>query len=806
MFDFGILWLNARNLLYIKKFNPRRGIHLADDKYKTKMYLLNRWIPSAKFYAMIGSRKELVDFDFACLPSRDFVVKPNKWSKWRWIYVTELMSNSLIEKNPEEDICVFNTYDKNNKYWNLFKVNKQIIDQKQLNNYLYDILDGKHSLTSFGDKILIEEKLIPWSGFEKFCSAGLADIRVIVFNLIPVAAMIRVPTKISGGKANLAQWWIWFWIEVWTWRIKHMQFKWQIFSDSFPGEYKEFFNKKISFWEDILLFSSQIQYFVNLWYLALDWVITSEWPKLLEINARAWLEIQKASKIFLKKRLDKLEDMKIKDPEKWVEISKTLFAKTKVNVITNNKILYLSNNAKITIAGQDEILDLSVELDLKSDKNFVSAKVFDKLNENKDKEIILDLYENEIRFKNPKFIKNHKLSDEKVVLWKDLISDYYIKPLYKVPQLINVLNPNKIVETELETLHILDQKLSKLSKNFNLLNKLKPLNYLDELDRFIAHRWNYNPQFEYYFPEVKQILADREELLTFKRKYFESWMVLKSEFVKLFEEKIEELLIKSYLIEAYTKQDSENIYKYNVAFYGEINEEYLNLSKNKLFVKKDFDDNVLWKEIPLLRVRRMILEYLQSKWITWVNVVFGHWTSRISILRKKNIEILVSNLAKFREKEILPILAHEIDVHLVRYLNAKKTWWKILLNWTGFYSVDEEGLAIYKSFEQLPDGYEKKSLYERYYIISKAKDMDFVELWKIFLDQFKYNYVSAFRLSFRAKRWIVDTWNVSKWLCFMKDKVYLDGYLQIKNWIEKWWNIDKLMIWKIKIADLKYFV
>jgi len=187
-------------------------------------------------------------------------------------------------------------------------------------------------------------------------------------------------------------------------------------------------------------------------------------------------------------------------------------------------------------------------------------------------------------------------------------------------------------------------------------------------------------------------------------------------------------------------------------------------------------------------------------------VVFGHWTSRISILRKKNIEILVSNLAKFREKEILPILAHEIDVHLVRYLNAKKTWWKILLNWTGFYSVDEEGLAIYKSFEQLLDGYEKKSLYERYYIISKAKDMDFVELWKIFLDQFKYNYVSAFRLSFRAKRWIVDTWNVSKWLCFMKDKVYLDGYLQIKNWIEKWWNIDKLMIWKIKIADLKYFV
>jgi hypothetical protein len=41
--------------------------------------------------------------------------------------------------------------------------------------------------------------------FKDFCEFGLADIRVIVFNLVPVATMIRVPTKNSGGKANLAQ-------------------------------------------------------------------------------------------------------------------------------------------------------------------------------------------------------------------------------------------------------------------------------------------------------------------------------------------------------------------------------------------------------------------------------------------------------------------------------------------------------------------------------------------------------------------------------------------------------------------------
>jgi hypothetical protein len=35
----GVLGLNARSLLYIKPFNPRRAVALADDKMKTKAFL-----------------------------------------------------------------------------------------------------------------------------------------------------------------------------------------------------------------------------------------------------------------------------------------------------------------------------------------------------------------------------------------------------------------------------------------------------------------------------------------------------------------------------------------------------------------------------------------------------------------------------------------------------------------------------------------------------------------------------------------------------------------------------------------------
>lgn len=81
MFDFGILGNNARNLLYIKKFNDKKGIRLANNKLQTKDFLIERGIPFAKTYGIITNRTELYEFDFSYLPKKNFVVKPNHGSK-----------------------------------------------------------------------------------------------------------------------------------------------------------------------------------------------------------------------------------------------------------------------------------------------------------------------------------------------------------------------------------------------------------------------------------------------------------------------------------------------------------------------------------------------------------------------------------------------------------------------------------------------------------------------------------------------------------------------------------------------------
>lgn len=78
MFDFGILGMNARNIYYIRKFNDRTGILLADNKRKTKEFLSARGIPVGTTYAVIRSKAELNSFSFDQIEEDDFVIKPNK--------------------------------------------------------------------------------------------------------------------------------------------------------------------------------------------------------------------------------------------------------------------------------------------------------------------------------------------------------------------------------------------------------------------------------------------------------------------------------------------------------------------------------------------------------------------------------------------------------------------------------------------------------------------------------------------------------------------------------------------------------
>lgn len=156
----------------------------------------------------MSSRAQLVDFDFSSLPDTDFVLKPNHGSKGKGIAILKSLGKGpKPEKNASSWLsfikgCAPSSVAEHPEEVSLFATQGKIVSEYELKRQIIDILDGKHSLTMV-DEAIIEEKLISGDGFKEFCEFGLADLRVIVFNLVPVAAMIRIPTEKSGGKANL---------------------------------------------------------------------------------------------------------------------------------------------------------------------------------------------------------------------------------------------------------------------------------------------------------------------------------------------------------------------------------------------------------------------------------------------------------------------------------------------------------------------------------------------------------------------------------------------------------------------------
>lgn len=87
-------------------------------------------------------------------------------------------------------------------------------------------------------------------------------------------------------------------------------------ADSFPEEYAHLAHYRVPFWQEVLIYSSTIQYFFDLGYMGIDWILGDDGPVLLEVNARPGLEIQNVTGIGLDGMMSKVADLKVYTPQK----------------------------------------------------------------------------------------------------------------------------------------------------------------------------------------------------------------------------------------------------------------------------------------------------------------------------------------------------------------------------------------------------------------------------------------------------------------------------------------------------------
>lgn len=298
-----ILGINARSSEYLR-LNKKKARLRADDKLVTKKILRRALIPHPKLLGKIKNQLEIEQFDWLQLKT-GFVIKPVQGLEGGGI---------LLVKKPA----------KLAGEWIL--VGGRKVSTEDLKLHAMDIVEGRFSRNNIPDTVMIEELVKTHRKFKKISSGGAPDVRIIMFNRVPIMAMLRLPTEESSGKANLHQGALGLGIDIATGITTYGVYRGQRIK-YFPGTQKKVNGITVPEWNKVLQMAVETQIASDLGYLAVDMLIDPELgPLVLELNDQPGLSIQVANRSGLKRRLNRVEGLEIEDAKKGVKVAKALFA------------------------------------------------------------------------------------------------------------------------------------------------------------------------------------------------------------------------------------------------------------------------------------------------------------------------------------------------------------------------------------------------------------------------------------------------------------------------------------------------
>jgi alpha-L-glutamate ligase-like protein len=234
----------------------------------------------------------------------DFVIKPSRGSGGEGILVVSGRTKAFYRK-----------------------IDGLLLSPDELEYHLFNIISGMYSLGGQPDKALIEYRVRFDPVFEAISYLGVPDIRVIVFLGVPVMSMIRLPTRMSGGKANLHLGAVGAGID-----IAGGTTLTAVWRDNIIAEHPDTGNSvtgvQIPHWDTLLHIAARCYELTDLGYIGVDLVLDKDrGPLILELNARPGLSIQIANRAGLLPRLKLVEQRhsELANLDDCVEFSKHNF-------------------------------------------------------------------------------------------------------------------------------------------------------------------------------------------------------------------------------------------------------------------------------------------------------------------------------------------------------------------------------------------------------------------------------------------------------------------------------------------------
>lgn len=262
-----VLGMNRRNA-HIAAVNSRAALDLVDDKRETKLRLRAVGVPVPPTLAFVRDARDVRDLLEAGLTDA-WVCKPNRSRGGMGILLA-------VDRHAEGG-------------WT--SAGGSHISEADLQTHLRRILDGEFSLGG-RDAALFEPLLTPHPDLAALAPAGLPDARVLCDGPEPVAAMLRLPTEESDGRANLHAGGVGAAIDLATGRLTGGLVDRDLV-EVHPDTEQRLDEIVVPYWDEVLTAASRCAAATGLQYVGADVVIDDlRGPLVLEVNGRPGLEIQ----------------------------------------------------------------------------------------------------------------------------------------------------------------------------------------------------------------------------------------------------------------------------------------------------------------------------------------------------------------------------------------------------------------------------------------------------------------------------------------------------------------------------------
>jgi len=280
----GVLGMNRRNAEYIMRYNPRQAFPLVDDKVLTKRLAESHGLPTPPLYLVIEHHGDIRGLSAALSDRREFVVKPARGAAGSGIVL-------IVDRNAEGYV----------------KSSGEVITLEDLAYHISGILSGIYSLEGLEDRAIIEGLIHPDPVFAAVTYRGIPDIRIVVYQTVPVMAMVRLPTRASDGKANIHLGALGAGIDIGTGKTLTAVHRSDIVTHH-PDTGNAIEGIVVPYWNQMLLMAAQAPDMTGLGYLGVDIIIDRDrGPVLLELNARPGLAVQLANRGGLWARLKQID-------------------------------------------------------------------------------------------------------------------------------------------------------------------------------------------------------------------------------------------------------------------------------------------------------------------------------------------------------------------------------------------------------------------------------------------------------------------------------------------------------------------